>query len=174
MVQACHDVVTSGPPAMIDLWLVLLQLHKTVLCKGMSMEQVDVQAGHDQQTKKTRGCIRLQCNAICKTTSNVEILPSLNNVNTIPERQGNHFHSLVLDDILIELLDGHCHLITAAIRRVHAPLYIKWAVPIQKHNKGSCSNTKNANQSRPEHVHLGQTCAWNFVLPVVHWHCTIN
>ncbi len=76
----------------------------------------------NSKQKTLEGAHGCSVNAICKTTINVEILPSLNDVHTIPERQRNHFHSLVLDDILIELLDGHCHLITAAIRCIYTAL----------------------------------------------------
>ncbi len=79
----------------------------------------------NSKQRKLKGVHGCSVNAVCKYTSIVEITPSLYDVDTIPERQRNHFHPLVLDDILIELLDGHCHLITTAIRCIYAALYIK-------------------------------------------------
>ena len=75
--------------------------------------------------RKLEGLHGCSIYACCKDTSNVGIIPSLNNVDTVPERQRNDFHSLILDDILIELLDGHCHLITAAIRCIYPTLCIQ-------------------------------------------------
>ena len=80
----------------------------------------------DSMFQKFVGSARCSGTITCAIHGQGQAVPSLNNVDTISERQSNNFNSLVFDDKLIEVLDGCCHLVLTVTRSIHATLHSHW------------------------------------------------